>query len=235
MLVHLNLLGSVEGQSDLRGIGAGRHDEVVFELALIAVVDQINPGIDVCVGDLLVRRNVRAPLRRISPDDVIDDARKLVEPDHLSLRIGALEGHPDHRVRGWRWAAGRRALMDFPLSSRSLGLPGLQCQYRVARGQEERVPAPMCEELYGRIPLALIGFEAERQMPIGGLHDGHRRRWWRSSRHRVRPQRGRRRQTQGNGERDAPQNCNRVSLGFHGNLSPCVSCVGETLGPEDVE
>src|SRR5688572_21603588 len=49
-----DLLCSLEGELDLIRISAGGNDEVVFELSLVAVVDQVNAGVDVLVFDLLV-------------------------------------------------------------------------------------------------------------------------------------------------------------------------------------
>jgi hypothetical protein len=39
LVVHRDLLGSVERQYDLRGIGAWCHDEVILKLTLIAVIN----------------------------------------------------------------------------------------------------------------------------------------------------------------------------------------------------
>lgn len=63
--------GSLEAQCDLIGIGAGSDVEVVFELLLIAVIDEINTRIDALVFNARVLWNAGAPFRWLVSDEVI--------------------------------------------------------------------------------------------------------------------------------------------------------------------
>src|SRR5262245_57525459 len=51
--------------SDVARIGAGSNDEVVFQSAAAAVVDEVDSGVHAAVTDPRVIRNVGMPLRRI--------------------------------------------------------------------------------------------------------------------------------------------------------------------------
>src|SRR4051812_19917603 len=53
---------AVEGQPDRAGIGTGSDHEIVFELLLIAVVDQVDAPIDTLVIDFGVVGDVGMPL-----------------------------------------------------------------------------------------------------------------------------------------------------------------------------
>src|SRR5207247_7717937 len=85
--IHLELVGSMEAEPDPPGIGARTDDEIVFELALVAVVDQVDPRVDVLVSHLRVGRDISPPLHRIAADEVAALAWKLLCRRHG--RIGA--------------------------------------------------------------------------------------------------------------------------------------------------
>ena len=68
------IFGALEGELDLIRIRAGGHDEVVFQLALVPVVDQVNAGVNVLVLDLPVGGNVCVPLPGVIADEIVDDA-----------------------------------------------------------------------------------------------------------------------------------------------------------------
>ena len=59
-------------------VHAGRDYQVIFKLPLIAIVGQVNAGIDVFVFDLFVGRNVRPPFVRVIADKIIDDTGECV-------------------------------------------------------------------------------------------------------------------------------------------------------------
>src|SRR5207247_2802863 len=55
----------LEGQLDQIRISARRDDEVVFQLPLIAVIDAVNPEVEVSALELGIRGGIGAPLVRI--------------------------------------------------------------------------------------------------------------------------------------------------------------------------
>ena len=80
-------------QADGPRIAPGGNLKVVFELALVAIIDEINPGIHAFVFHPGVRRHVRAPLFRVSTDEVVRLARQFVEPLDL---CGSIRAHQSH-------------------------------------------------------------------------------------------------------------------------------------------
>ena len=70
---------AAEVQANGAGVDAGRDHKVIFQLALVSVVDQVNPGEDGGVLKFGVGRNVLYPLRRIVAAEVIVFAGKLVQ------------------------------------------------------------------------------------------------------------------------------------------------------------
>jgi len=50
------MLGALKAQPDGRGICSGRHNEIIFQLALVAsVVDQVDAGVDASITNLRIR------------------------------------------------------------------------------------------------------------------------------------------------------------------------------------
>ena len=94
--------------------------KVVLQLALVAVEDQVDAGIDSGGLYLAVGGDVRVPLGGIVPHKVVHDAGLTVEPSEIYLRIRSCQGHAQ--------SVGPRILL----------LP-LQAQDDFLRGEEERV------------------------------------------------------------------------------------------------
>ena len=101
---------------------AWRDDEVELELALIAVVDDVDAGVDVAIFDLRVAADTRAPQARIVADQVVREAWQHTAA--AALRAGRRAHEPHHNC------AAR------PFRRRPHGQPGL------AFGEIQRVPAP---------------------------------------------------------------------------------------------
>ena len=66
-------------------VGTGFDYEIIFELPLITVIDQINAVINVCILDPGVSRDIRAPLGRIAPEEVIAHTRQLIYTANTDL------------------------------------------------------------------------------------------------------------------------------------------------------
>ena len=65
-----------ELQPDSMGIGSGSNFKIVFQLSLIAVVNQINPGVNLLVAHARVLRHIAVPACRIASDEIIAFAGK---------------------------------------------------------------------------------------------------------------------------------------------------------------
>ena len=70
-------------------------DEVVLQLALVAVVEEIDPGIDSGVAHLGVSGNVAAPLGGVVADEVVGCAGERVSALDLGAGAGAHQVHSD--------------------------------------------------------------------------------------------------------------------------------------------
>ena len=91
-----DLLCPLEGQLDQIRISAWADDEVILQLPLIAVIDEVDPVVEVSVLDLGVRGHIGAPLLRIVPDEVVGLAGQLFLSFYACLGVGADEFHPEH-------------------------------------------------------------------------------------------------------------------------------------------
>ena len=94
--IDLHAIRALEVEHDALRIRAGCNDEVVFELALVAVVDEVDAGIDLAVVHLRVGRHVGPPLRRIVADEVIRSSGQFLEPAYERRGVGGHDRHAQH-------------------------------------------------------------------------------------------------------------------------------------------
>ena len=93
--VNRNCVGTGHRKPDRPRIRARRDGEVVFELPLVAVVDEINPWIDGVVFDLRVIRNASTPALRVIADQIIGDSREPVVTAYRGMGIRSKESRLD--------------------------------------------------------------------------------------------------------------------------------------------
>src|SRR5438552_8599719 len=172
--VDLQALPALEAEHDPFRVRPGCDDEVVFQLALVAVVDEIDTGIDRAVVDLGVGRDVGAPLRRILADQIVCFSWQFFPPAQEGLGRGTHKTHAHHDWRPSRLRAKplrRAAQVAFCVRVRL-------CQYEhgLARREIEAVAGAACEEAYVLVRLALIRLEVQRQLAVALAHAGLRSR-----------------------------------------------------------
>ncbi len=97
-IVAQNVTGAFDVECDTVRVGFGLNDEVVFKLPLIAVIDEIDAGIDTVVPDLGVSRDVGMPFRRVISEKVVHLAGELVDPRDASRGVGAGKLHAQNAV-----------------------------------------------------------------------------------------------------------------------------------------
>ena len=85
--VDVDLSRPFKRKRDEARIGARRHDEVILELTLTAIVDKVHSRVHTFVFDLGISGNVRAPLRGIVADEIVALARQFIVPCRLRPRI----------------------------------------------------------------------------------------------------------------------------------------------------
>ena len=91
--VDFHLFGAFEAKLDKPGIRPGRHHEIVFQLTLIAIVDEVDARIHVTIFDLGIGGNVRAPLIRVITYEVVHLRRQLILSRYLRFLVGPDEPH----------------------------------------------------------------------------------------------------------------------------------------------
>src|SRR5579872_2964257 len=75
--IHLGLVCAFDFELNVSRVDSRRHGKVVFQLLVVAVVDQIDSRINVLEANLSVSWNVSVPLRRVVSEKVIDLSRLL--------------------------------------------------------------------------------------------------------------------------------------------------------------
>src|SRR5258706_8249725 len=140
----LHRLCAFELDADSRRIGARGKGEIVLQLTLVSVDNQIDSRIYAAHRNLTVIGDVSAPLRGIVADEIVGDARKLIEWFDFRMLVGALKFH----------------------AHRSAGLV-LSHQYYFLASEIEDEARPACEVLHLRVGLPFILLKAEGQLRIG--------------------------------------------------------------------
>ena len=142
-----------EGEANGLGVGVGSDHEVVFHLSLVAVEDQVDPGVEAAVENPRVCGHVPSPSGR-GADEVVDAGRQRVGAFDANVPAGVGELHPH----------GRLPLVLIP--------PGglLQRKNGFRGGQEHGIAAAARQELHLGVGLASVHLETQRQLSIGLIH-----------------------------------------------------------------
>ena len=136
-----SLSHAVETHVDALRVRARREHEIVFELALLAVVDDVDAGIDVAVAHFAETRHAGAPRGRIVAREIVRHGRRRVFADDCSGMSGAVEA----QANCGRWLRGIR----------------LQRDDGFARRQEQRLAGAARGVANRSIELAAIFLESE--------------------------------------------------------------------------
>src|SRR6185369_17150396 len=136
---------------DLR-ISSGRDDEVVLETTLAAIIDHVDPGIDLRVTNAGVIRNVGAPCSWISAREIITACSQGIETFDLRRRIRTFQFHSHDRA----WRPGfpfSRFAIFFSLSVRGWIV---ESHNRFSCRQEKNIALATREEFYAPVSLSLV-------------------------------------------------------------------------------
>src|SRR5437667_11434611 len=91
--VDFHFLSALETKFDDLGVRAGRHDEIVFQLSLIAVVDQVDARIHLTVLDFRIRSYVGPRLLGVVSNEVVDLPWQLIFSCQSGPRVGSDPPH----------------------------------------------------------------------------------------------------------------------------------------------
>ena len=159
-----------EAKPDRSGVGAGGEDEVVLELAGVAVEHQVDTGIDAAGSHPGVGGHPGAPPRAVGANQVVD-ARRLLLTAHRRGRLGPEQLQADDRtgriVQAWIAAALAPHRIAEPGSRRPPSEGGGLGDERDFRGtQKQRVALALGDEGDAGVRLAVVGHEAQREVAI---------------------------------------------------------------------
>jgi hypothetical protein len=132
-----------EPDDDLVRIHSGRDHEVEFQLRVVTVINQIDARIDVFIFYFGVRGDVRAPLPRVVPDEVICDAGQFVHALDARRRVCPCERHPEQSrslgTRRTRPLAITRFIRRVLRQAAGIAASGLETQHRFVGPQNQCV------------------------------------------------------------------------------------------------
>src|SRR3984893_14183606 len=92
---------------NLGGIGPRRNDEVIFEIASLAVEDQVDPVVNPLHLQTSVLGNIRVPVLTVPAKQVVADAARGLEAVDVAPGMTPAQVHTDHAYP--RFRHGRRA------------------------------------------------------------------------------------------------------------------------------
>ena len=169
-------MSAVEGDADLAWVGAGRDDEVVFKLALGAVVDEVDAGVDTRIADLAEGGDVLVPVLRIVANVVVHLAEQRRLADHGGRGARADEPHRQKGSLGGGARPGSSIEVASPIDAlrgparSSLRVRRLAERKQRLRGlQKKRITAATSEEAHPRVGLTAIRLEAHLELAVAGI------------------------------------------------------------------
>ena len=95
--IDADLPDAIKGETDRVRIGARRDLEVILETPLIAVIDEVDAGIDIAPREAAIAANARVPLFRIGADQVIRDAWQWFRGGDLARWLRSFRPHANRR------------------------------------------------------------------------------------------------------------------------------------------
>ena len=91
--IDLGFLHALEAKRDDLGVCTRCNDKVEFQLILVAIVEDIHPGIDILIPNFGVHGNVGTPFFRVVANEVMTLAQKLIQPHDQRSRVRINEFH----------------------------------------------------------------------------------------------------------------------------------------------
>ncbi len=122
------------------------HYHVELQLAVVAVISQINPRIGVRHANLPERRDVRSPRARVIANKIIGSGGLRIESLHFRARI----------------RAGKFYAQD--ICGRTLHIPGAAGKHHLVGQHKKRTGWGVRKKLHARIHLPPVRFEVERHI-----------------------------------------------------------------------
>ena len=94
--IDFKIHNTLESQFDGFRVSPGRNHKVVFQLALVAVVNQVYSRIYLLIFNPEVSGYIGVPLLGIIADEVVDLSRLLLPSEYSRLRVRAYQLHTQH-------------------------------------------------------------------------------------------------------------------------------------------
>ena len=101
--MHLHFFRTLEAQRDPVWVGPASDHEISLKLLLVAVIQHVNPGVDVLIFHFGVHREVAPPLMGIVADEVVGLAGQLIDASNFRGRARADELHTYEGILDFRF------------------------------------------------------------------------------------------------------------------------------------
>src|ERR1700730_12484730 len=85
--IHFEFVGTLKAEHDAPRIGSWADDEVVLQLALVAVIGEVDAMVDVLVLHLGIRGHIGPPLVGSVANEVVRLPRQFLTSCHAGLRV----------------------------------------------------------------------------------------------------------------------------------------------------
>src|SRR5215472_420931 len=83
-------------QMDTARVGSRPDNEIVFQLAAVTVIDQVDPWVNSRGAHLAIVRNIRTPFGRIIADEVIRNGLSFLQSLETERRASPFDLHPHY-------------------------------------------------------------------------------------------------------------------------------------------
>ena len=139
-------LGSIELDADRIRVRARGDDEVIFQASAGAVIDHVNAGVHIAIGDLGIRRDICMPLGAIASDEIVAHPGRPTQPLDRRLRVPSDQRDRDNRAK-----------------IRAVGRG--EAHNRAVACEEQSVAVASREIACPSVGLAKVGLETDRPVP----------------------------------------------------------------------
>ena len=175
--IDLKPVRAVEAKRNHRRVSAGRDHQVIFQLFVVAVIDQIDPGVNLRVTHPGKRGHGFLPAGGVAAEKIVHLAAKWLQTATCRVGVAARQAQANDPRNSRQGASARPELVTTRFVAGDRIVPQDQgCPIGAKADGLLRSPG---DELDALVCLALVGFKVQRQLAKTRGGDGGR---WREGR-----------------------------------------------------